>query len=147
MLVLIYFFSFKCILVILLYFFFKFGQILNCLSTNMVIKKNYYKNTKMPIDANFNFFFLSIYFGRFTVILKYKKIYLSSVNLVVTNKPYKKILILLINNFKFFFYENDKIMKTLFQYTIFLLKCYSVIFSLLYAFIIEAFIYKYITLI
>jgi hypothetical protein len=69
----------------------------------------------MPIDANFNFFFLSMYFDRFTVILRYKKIYLLSVNLVVTNKSYKKTLILLINNFKFFFYENDKIMKTLFQ--------------------------------
>jgi hypothetical protein len=56
-----------------------------------------------------------MYFDRFTVILRYKKIYLLSVNLVVTNKSYKKTLILLINNFKFFFYENDKIMKTLFQ--------------------------------
>jgi len=46
----------------------------------------------MPIDANFNFFFfLSMYFDRFTVILRYKKIYLSLINLVVTNQSYEKI--------------------------------------------------------
>jgi len=107
MLVLI-FFPFKCILIISLcfFFFFTFGQILNCLSTNMIItKKIIIKIPKCLLMLILIFFFLSMYFDRFTVILRYKKIYLLSVNLVVTNKPYEKTLILLINNFKFFLWE------------------------------------------
>jgi len=79
----------------------------------------------MPIDANFNFFFFLMYFGCFTVILKYKKIYLSLVNLVVTNEFYKKILILLINNFKFFLWEWQNHENIVLVYNIFteMLQC------------------------
>jgi len=50
--------------------FFIIGQILNCLSTDIIITKKYYENTKISIEVNFSFFFLPIIFSCFIVQLR-----------------------------------------------------------------------------
>ena len=83
------FWSFPHAFDFLLYFI--FGQVQNCSSSCMIIKKNHFENVKLPLNACFkDFAFKSILV--FSLCFWNAKKYLSLINLIITNVPCIKTL-------------------------------------------------------
>jgi hypothetical protein len=88
--------------------FFIFSQILNCLSTNLIIKKNIIKIQKSHWMLDFFFFLLSRAFSHFTMFFFKKKTYFPTINLAITNMHLMKKLNASDNRFNIFGHEGKR---------------------------------------
>jgi hypothetical protein len=98
--------------------FFIFSQILNCLSTNLIIKKKHNKNTKKSLDVRF-FFFFFCFQGHLVILPCFffkKKTYFPTINLAITNMHLMKKLNASIISLIFLDMKGKDII-ILFQYT------------------------------